>query len=99
SSWDNDRDGFIRRLGELARIMTDSGQIFITTIQEADDYDLESLGLLNQPNENIIVNIGNNSFHGFSVNLDLENDVSEGEALEKIYNLLRDEEIIPAFSI
>ncbi len=99
SSWDNDRDGFIRRLGELARIMTDSGQIFITTIQEADDYDLESLGLLNQPNENIIVNIGNNSFHGFSVNLDLENDVPEGEALEKIYSLLRDEEIIPDFSI
>ncbi len=99
SFWENDRDAFIRRLGELARIVTDSGQIFITTIQEADDYDLESLRLLNHPNKNIVVNVGDNNFNGFRVDLDLKEDIPEREALDKIYALLREEEIIPDFSI
>lgn len=97
--WENDGEEFIRRLGELARIMTDSGQIFITTIPEADDYDMEKLKLLNHPNENLVVNVGFNSFNRFNVNLDLENNVPVKEALDKIYNLLKEEEIIPDYLI
>jgi len=33
----------IRMMGELARILTDSGQILITAISDIDDYDLETL--------------------------------------------------------
>jgi len=44
-----DRDEHIRQIGELARIFTDSGQIFITSIFNLDDYEAKKLKLLNQP--------------------------------------------------
>jgi bifunctional enzyme CysN/CysC len=44
----------IRRLGELARILTGAGLIFITVLPEADEYDLKILKTLNAPNEIMI---------------------------------------------
>lgn len=52
------RDEQIRRLGELARMMTDAGQIAITAITGADDSELRVLEQLNQPNEILFVNVG-----------------------------------------
>ena len=52
------REQNIRELGELARILTDSGQIFITSITDLDAYEAEILGLLNAPSELLIVAAG-----------------------------------------
>jgi bifunctional enzyme CysN/CysC len=49
-------DETIRRLGELARIMTDSGQIFVSAIPNADEDDIDALKVLNAPNEIMVVN-------------------------------------------
>ena len=46
-----DRDGSAALLGELARIITDSGQIFITSVFRLDDFEAEKLKLLNEPSE------------------------------------------------
>ncbi|MBI4978074.1 MAG: adenylyl-sulfate kinase [Spirochaetes bacterium] len=46
-----DRDEMLRRLGELAHILTDAGLIFITTTDRIDDYERELLKTLNEPNE------------------------------------------------
>ena len=94
-----DRDEHIRRLGELARIMTDSGQIFITTISNIDDYDLEKLKLLNEPNEIIVVNVGENIFNKYQLDLNIEANEPQETALPKIIKLLREKEIIIEYNI
>lgn len=52
------RDEQIRRLGELARVMTDSGQIVITAVAGADQSDLRVLEQLNHPSEILFVWVG-----------------------------------------
>lgn len=94
-----EEDEQIKRLGELARILTDSGQIFITSLPDVDDYDLEKLKLLNQPNDILVVNIGRNNFTEYKVNLDLNENIDLISAIDDIYKLLKEEEIIPDFSI
>jgi len=53
-----ERDEFLRRLGEIAHLFTDAGAILITTASDLDDYELEMLTTLNEPNETVVVNIG-----------------------------------------
>jgi len=91
------REQQIRRLGELARILTDSGQIFITTLSDIDDYDIETLKILNSPHEIIVVNIGSNGFALFEVDVNIDAGEDEESAVEVVYNLLKKEHIIPDY--
>ncbi len=84
------RDEHIRQIGELARIFTDSGQIFITSIFNLDDYEAEKLKLLNQPNEILIINIDESSFSNFKPDATIS---SEG-AVDAVCNLLKKHDII-----
>ncbi len=84
-------DETIRRLGELARIITDSGQIFISAIPNADLDDIAALKALNAPNEIMVVNTD-----------DLLNDQnvpSLESAVRTICDQLIKETIIPDYSI
>lgn len=54
---EDEREESIRRLGELARIFTDAGQIFITNISGLDPYEIEILKILNQPNEILVIDL------------------------------------------
>ena len=90
----DDREEHIRRLGELARIITDSGQIFITTLSSMDDYDIEKLKLLTAPNDFLTVVIGQNIFTKFKPNLAFDEEVEVDNIVQKVYTLLNDEEII-----
>ncbi len=54
----DNREEMMRRLGELARILTDAGLLFITALGDADTYDLQLLAGLTSPNEFIHVSIG-----------------------------------------
>jgi bifunctional enzyme CysN/CysC len=94
-----DPDYSIRIMGELARILTDSGQIFITAVSGIDDYDLETLKLLNAPAEFLVVCIGPNPFSQYPVDLIISGDSTVDEAIGKIDNLLRDKEVIPEYNI
>lgn len=89
----------ILRLGELARILTDSGQIFITSLKDIDDYDIEYLKMLTAPNEFIVVNIGKNSFSTFRVDIDIESCDNDESAVEDVFNLLKSENVIPDYII
>ncbi|NLM58790.1 MAG: adenylyl-sulfate kinase [Clostridium sp.] len=91
-----DRDEHIRQIGELARIFTDSGQIFITSIFNLDDYEAKKLKLLNQPNEIIVVNIGQTPFNDFVPDASIED--AEG-AVEAVCQLLKRQEIILEYYI
>ena len=89
----------LRRLGELARIMTDAGVIFITAIDDADDYDIATLKLLNEPNEILVVTVGRNDFEHTTPDLHLDEITGIAEGVEIITELLSSREIIEDFQI
>ena len=93
------RDEHIRRLGELSRIMTDAGLVFITTFDSADDYDLDKLKKLNSPYELIVVNIGDSLFKDYEVDLSLKALADKDEAVDEIIKLLSVNQIIPDYCI
>ncbi len=89
----------IRRLGELARIFTDSGQIFITAVSDADDYEVEALELLNQPNEVLVVNIGDSSFGKYEPTLTLDANPETKQAVKQVCQLLKEKNVIQQYAI
>ena len=92
-------DDHIRRLGELARIMTDAGQIFITSIEDADQYDLRTLQLLNSPNDIVVVSVGPNGVGDYQPDLSLDADADVSESVGKVCELLREREVILEYYI
>lgn len=84
------REEHIRQIGELARIFTDSGQIFITSVFNLDDYEAEKLKVLNRPNDILIINIGETPFDSFRPDAKIN---PEG-AVKAVCALLQQHEII-----
>ncbi len=93
------RDEHIRRLGELARIMTDAGLIFISTFDDADEYDLERIRQLNEPNELIVVNMGKNIIDDKSVTINLEENPDIADSVKEVLNILSVYQVIPEYCI
>lgn len=93
------REEHIRRLGELARILTDSGQIFITSVSNVDGDDLRALELLNKPNEIVVVSISDNPFDDYEVNLSLSTSADIEDGITRICDLLKEKKVILDYSI
>ena len=91
-----DRDEQIRELGELARIITDSGQIFITSIFRLDDFEAAKLKLLNRPSEILVVTIDESPFTSFQPDAAIT-AAEIPEAVDAICELLRKREIVLDF--
>lgn len=89
----------LRRIGELARIMTDAGQIFITAIDDADDHDIETLKRLNEPNEILIVLVGRSDLSRTLPDLVLDVVDDSVEAVARIADLLMSREVIADYEI
>jgi bifunctional enzyme CysN/CysC len=92
-------DSRIRRLGELARILTDSGLIFIASIPDLDRYDLQALDLLNKPNEILVVNVGGQTLEDFPAALALSSGTTVAAGVSAIGALLRQREVIVEYCI
>jgi len=88
----------IRRLGELARIMTGAGLIFITAIAETDAYDLQQLKTLNAPNEILVVHIGGNPPEQYKADLVLPAEADYIEVAQRLRQLLNQHQVLD-FSI
>jgi bifunctional enzyme CysN/CysC len=96
---DDARDDHIRRLGELARILTDAGQIFITSLTGADADDLRILEQLNRPNEILTVSVGGDEPAGLETSLRLD-PARGGEAgVARVCELLRNRNVILEYCI
>ena len=89
----------LRRIGELARILTDAGLIFITTIDDADDYDIETLKLLNKPNDILVINLGENGFSRYQPDLQIQTFENLDDAVAEVAALLKTREIIIDYQI
>jgi bifunctional enzyme CysN/CysC len=96
---DDARDDDIRRLGELARILTDSGQIFITSVRDVDEHDLRALALLNSPNEILMIHIGENRFGDLTPNLCLTPAPDAAPGVAAVCDLLRQKAVILEYII
>ena len=93
------KDQTLARLGELARIITDTGQIFITTADDLDDYDVEVLRLLNEPNEILVINVGGVTFDRLKPDLILDAGAEPAHSVDKIVQLMRQQDILPDYVI
>lgn len=83
-----DRDSQIAKIGELGRIFTDAGQIFITSVFNLDDYEAERLKLLNENNEILIVNIGESPFDSYVPDENIKYSDS-GAVVDSLFGLFK----------
>ena len=92
------REETIRRLGELARIMTDSGAIFITAMPDTDRHELRMLRELVLPREILTVRVGPGALEdeGEDLQVRTTDPVAASQLAE---NALKKEEILPEFTI
>ncbi len=81
-------------LGELGRIIAESGQVFITTASDLDDFDIETLRILNSPNEILVIQVGASTFSSFQLPFVLGENEPLGSAVEKIAAFLKRKEIL-----
>ena len=91
SSSGETRDQNIRHLGEIAHFLTDSGQIVLTTVADLDVYEAETLRILNQPNDILIVRMGED-LHGVQADLVLPPELSPEDAAAAVCRRLRAED-------
>jgi bifunctional enzyme CysN/CysC len=88
-----DKDEYIRRIGELARILTDTGLIFITVIKNLEEEEIKDLKILNSPNEIMIINLGSETLdenNAYKININKSDD----EIVKEIVKILLYENII-----
>jgi bifunctional enzyme CysN/CysC len=88
------REGHVQQLGELARLMTDSGLLFITTLADADDYDLEVLRTLNEPNELFVVSVGENLLDSFPADVNVPEAVELNTGVRTVMDELGSREVL-----
>lgn len=93
------REERVRRLGELARILTDSGQIFITTITDVDVHDIERLKTLNAPNEILVIVVGAADYQDVHAHVQIPDGEDPPTAVDRVCAYLREQEIISDYCI
>ncbi len=96
---ESNKDEDLISLGELARVLTGSGHIFITARAHLDGGDIALLERLNQPHEILVVTAGDFDAASLVSHVALNANVSVLDAVNQIYEVLKHKEIIPDFSI
>ena len=91
------REEFVRRLGELAHVFTDAGLIFITSMYECDDAELEILTVLSQPFEILVVVCGLNPFSQRVPDAQISETMSLAEAQGVLSKMLADSNVVPEY--
>ena len=95
----SEHDAQIQRLGELARILTDAGLIFITALPAADAYTVDRLRVLNQPNELLVVALGESGNTGVSPAITIDETGAVEQNVDAVLGLLADQRVIPDYCI
>jgi len=95
----SEHDAQIQRLGELARILTDAGLIFITALPDLDAYTVDRLKVLNQPNELIVVGLGDAARIGVDAAITLDETEEIGPRVDAVLGFLADQRVIPEYCI
>jgi len=88
------REDHLKQLGELARVITDSGLLFITTLADADGYELDMLKTLNEPNELFVVGVGSHAPEAFDADIQIDEGAHIDEGVEKVIRELGSREVL-----
>jgi bifunctional enzyme CysN/CysC len=83
-----ERDEYLRRLAEVSHLFTDAGLILITTISDLDEYELEMVKTLNQPNDCRVINVGESRFSDAKIDLQVDDLSDQAAAITRIKDLL-----------
>ena len=94
-----ERDEYLERLGEVAHLFTDAGLILITTVSDLDDYELEMIETLNQPNDCLVINVGQSQFNRREADLQLDPTHNSKEAIITIKQLLMAKQYLIEYTI
>ena len=89
----DDRGEHVRRLGEVAHILCEAGQIVITTVADLDTYEAETLRILGQPHDMLVIRTGADR-HGVNADLALPSETPVAEAVAAVCRLLREREVL-----
>ena len=93
NNWE-DREENIQRLGELAQVITSTGQIFITNIMDLDNFEAEVLQTLNTPNEVLIIRIGIPNLSNYPTTLNIEVGEEMEAGIKRIKKMLYQEAVL-----
>jgi len=96
------REGRLRRLGELARILTDSGQIVVTTVSDTEQADLETLRALNAPQEILTIRLDTgprDRCAGLETTLRLAASATTDILVAEVWSELGRSQILPEYAI
>ncbi len=94
-----ERAGRLRRLGELARIMTDAGLLFVTAPGDIDEYELEDLRMLAAPFALFVVRIGEASAGLHAAQLSFPARADADAVAEAVARELVNEGVLPEYYI
>ncbi len=90
---DEDRSEHLRRLGEVAHILGDAGQIVITTVTDLDAAEAEILRILTEPNDMLVIRVGADH-HAVNADLVLAPETPPQQAVAEACRLLREREVV-----
>ena len=94
-----ERDEYLRRLGEITHLFGSAGFIVITTISDLDDPELDMIDALNQPNDLLVVSIGENRLSRRTPDLAIADARQIPQALEQLTTMLAARNYISEYSI
>jgi bifunctional enzyme CysN/CysC len=92
------REERLRKLCELAHILTGSGQILITTITDVDTFGIQQLKTLSAANDMLIVVVGSKDYEDMEVQVHIPDGKSPSSAVDQICAYLRERKIILDYS-
>ena len=89
----------IAHLGEVSRILTDAGLIFITALRDTDESDLLLYRELNKPNEVLVIWVGS-SFNVETLSVDhILSDTTSNKTVRTIIDILRTNNVVTDYQI
>ncbi|MHC4289212.1 MAG: GTP-binding protein [Planctomycetota bacterium] len=91
------RDEYIRRLGEIAHLFTDAGQILIATVSDLEEYELGILKTLNHPGQTLVVGIDSTTLAPTQQDLSLDSSEKTEETAIRIAALLTERNYLPEY--
>ena len=90
---DGSREEHFRRLGEVAHILTDAGQIVLTCVADLRRYDVDVLRILTAPNDFLLVTLDDEGPADMA-DLIIDSTTSTEDAVARCEELLREREVL-----
>lgn len=89
----------IRHIGELSHILTDAGLIFVSAIGDVDAADIAIIRKLNEPASILVISLVSDRSQSNTDDMVFSSEYDTSHCVRAIMNRLKQEEILPDYSI